>query len=81
MLSVEAKLVKNFSKKRIVIILVIIGIISLSLKLYTVDFSIPPHGDDFVYVIDAIQYNEGDFFLSQKKHPGWPLALAPFIKL
>jgi len=69
------------SRSRVILFLILICVISLGLKLYTVDFSIPPHGDDFVYVIDAIQYNEGDFFLSQKKHPGWPLALAPFMTI
>ena len=67
------------SKSKVILYLILICVISLGLKLYTVDFSIPPHGDDFVYVIDAIQYSEGDFFVSQKKNPGWPLFLAPFM--
>ena len=71
----------QLSGSRIIFYLILIIIISLGLKLYTVDFSIPPHGDDFVYVIDAIQYNEGDFFVSQKKNPGWPLFLAPFMSI
>ena len=66
-------------KKAIFFCLAIIIVISIPLKLYTVDFSIPPHGDDFSYVIDAIQYTEGDFFISQKKHPGWSLVLTPFM--
>ena len=69
------------SRSRVILFLILICVISLGLKLYTVDFSIPPHGDDFVYVIDAIQYNEGDFFVSQKKNPGWPLFLAPFMSI
>ena len=69
------------SRSRVILFLILICVISLGLKLYTVDFSIPPHGDDFVYVIDAIQYNEGDFFISQKKNPGWPLFLAPFMSI
>jgi hypothetical protein len=28
-----------------------------------------------------MQYNQGDFFLSQKKHPGWSLVLAPFTAI
>ena len=70
---------KEISKKNIVLFLIIIATISLGLKLYTVDFVIPPHSDDIGYVLTAVQYNEGDFFLSQKKHPGWPLVLTPFI--
>ena len=69
------------SRSRVILFLILICVISLGLKLYTVDFSIPPHGDDFVYVIDAVQYNEGDFFVSQKKNPGWPLFLAPFMSI
>ena len=59
----------------------IIVVISIPLKLYTVDFSIGIHYDDMEYVLDAIQYSEGDFFLDQKKNPGWPLFLTPFISL
>ena len=63
---------------RIIFYLILIIIISLGLKLYTVDFSIPAHSDDFGYILDSIQYGEGDFFISQKKHPGWSLVLTPF---
>jgi len=68
-------------KKIIFFCLITIMIISVPLKLYTVDFSIPSHTDDFGYIIDAVQYNQGDFFLSQKKNPGWPLFLAPFMSI
>ena len=53
---------KEISKKNIVLFLIIIATISLGLKLYTVDFAIPPHSDDIGYVLTAVQYNEGDFF-------------------
>ena len=66
---------------RIIFYLILIIIISLGLKLYTVDFSIPPHSDDFGYILDSIQYNQGDFFISQKKHPGWSLVLTPFMTI
>ena len=68
-------------KKIILFCLAIIVVISVPLKLYTVDFSIGIHYDDMEYVLDAIQYSEGDFFLDQKKNPGWPLFLTPFISL
>ena len=64
-------------KTWIVFYFILIVIISLGLKLYTVDFSIPPHSDDFGYILDSIQYNQGDFFISQKKQPGWSLVLSP----
>ena len=68
-------------KKIILFCLAIIVVISIPLKLYTVDFSIGIHYDDMEYVLDAIQYGKGDFFLDQKKNPGWPLFLTPFISL
>ena len=68
-------------KKAIFFCLITIIIISVPLKLYTVDFSIPSHTDDFGYIIDAVQYNQGDFFLSQKKNPGWSIFLTPFMSI
>ena len=71
----------QLSGTRIIFYLILIIIISLGLKLYTVDFSIPAHSDDFGYILDSIQYGEGDFFISQKKHPGWSLVLTPFMTI
>ena len=68
-------------KKISILCLILIGLISIPLKLYTVDFSLPSHLDDFRFVLDAVQYNQGDFFLSQKKHPGLSLVLTPFISI
>ena len=69
----------QISRSRIILYLVLICVISLGLKLYTIDFSLPPYSDDFGFLVDSIQYNQGDFFISQKKNPGWPLFLAPFL--
>ena len=71
----------QLSRSRIILYLILIIIISLGLKLYTVDFFIPPHTDDVSYITTAIEYSQGDFFLSQKKHPGWALVLAPFMTI
>ena len=71
----------QLSGTRIIFYLILIIIISLGLKLYTVDFSIPAHSDDFGYILDSIQYGDGDFFISQKKHPGWSLVLTPFMTI
>ena len=71
----------QLSRSKIALYLILICVISLGLKLYTVDFSIPPHSDDIAYVQGAIQYNEDDFFLSQKRSPGWSLFLAPFMSV
>ena len=71
----------QLSRSNIALYLVLIIVISLGLKLYTVDFSIPPHSDDFGYIVDSVQYNQGDFFISSKKNPGWSLFLAPFLSI
>ena len=71
----------QLSRSKIALYLILICVISLGLKLYTVDFSIPPHSDDIAYVQDAIQYSDGDFFLSSKRSPGWSLFLAPFMSV
>ena len=71
----------QLSRSKVILYLILICVISLGLKLYIVDFSIPPHTDDIAYVQDAIQYNEGDFFLSPKRSPGWSLFLAPFMSV
>ena len=71
----------QISRSRIILYLVLICVISLGLKLYTIDFSLPPHSDDFGFLVDSIQYNQGDFFISQKKNPGWSLFLAPFLSI
>lgn len=66
-------------KKNIILYLVIIALISLPFKLYTIDFSIPIHFDELGYTLDAFQYSNGDFFIPQKKNPGWPLFISPFL--
>ena len=70
--------IQNFSKKKIIITLFLILIVSLGLKLYTVDFSIPSHLDDMNFILRAFQYAQGDFFVDQKSNPGWYLFLTPF---
>ena len=73
----------NISKKQkqIIVFLIIIASVSVFLKLYTFDFSTPAHFDNLGYTLDAIQYSQGDFFMPQKKNPGWPLFIAPFYSL
>ena len=75
------QLTKQLPRSRIIFYLTLIIIISLGLKFYLVDFSSPPYGDDFGYVLNSIQYSQGDFFLSQKNHPGWSLVLTPFVTM
>ena len=68
-------------KKNIILFLIIIGIISLLFKLYTVDFSLPFRGDNLFYTLNALQYSQGDFFIPQKTNPGWPLFISSFLSL
>ena len=75
------QIITQLSGSRIIFYFILIIIISLGLKLYTVDFSVPPYSDDFGYITESIQYNQGDFFINQRKNPGWPLVLAPFITI
>lgn len=71
----------KISTKQIIVFLVVIGCISLFLKLHTFDFSIPVHFDNLGYSLDAIQYSQGDYFIPQKKNPGWPLFVTPFYAM
>ena len=71
----------NLINRKILLCLVIIALASLMPKLYTVDFSIPIHFDNLTYTLDALQYSHGDFFMPQKKNPGWPMFVAPFMTL
>ena len=70
-----------FTKRRIVIFLIVIALASLFCKLYTVDFSLPVANDNLGFTLNAIQYSQGDFFLQAKKGPGWPMFIAPFMTL
>ena len=69
------------TKRNIVLFLIIIGTISLLFKLLTVDFSLPFRGDNMIYTLEALQYSQGDYFISQKTNPGWPLFISPFLSL
>lgn len=69
------------SSKHIIVFLSIIGAISIFLKLHTFDFSIPIHFDNLGYALDSIQYSQGDYFIPQKKNPGWPLFVTPFYAM
>ena len=68
-------------KRNIMLFLIVIGIISLLFKLYTVDFSLPFRADNLFYTLQALQYSQGDFFIPQKTNPGWPLFISSFLSL
>ena len=61
---------QNYSKKKILSILLIIGLISLGLKLYTTDFSMPPPEDTYGYVLRGFSHINGDFSEPERKTLG-----------
>jgi hypothetical protein len=56
-------------------------IISLGLKLYLVDFSLPVNSDNLAYVLNGIAHSNGDFDHSPSRSIGWSLFLSPFFSL
>ena len=70
-----------FSKKNIALCLISIASISIILKLYFVDFSLPLINDGQWYSLQAISHINGDFEIHPKRNPGWSLFLTPFYGL
>lgn len=70
-----------FSKKTTIISLIIIGLSSLSLKLYLVDFSLPDTGDNWIYILRAIANSQGNFSETPDKTQGWNMFISPFFLL
>ena len=75
------KLTLNYSKKKIVVAIIIIALISLSLKLITFDPSLLPPEDTFGYTLRAISHSNGIFLEPERKTLGWSLVASPFISL
>ena len=71
----------KISKKTVVGVLIIIAIISLSLKLYTADFTNPVNSDSLAYSLAAISHTQGDFSQSSHRGIGWSLFVSPFYSL
>tara|TARA_Y100000590_G_scaffold358755_1_gene414283 strand:- start:3204 stop:4871 length:1668 start_codon:yes stop_codon:yes gene_type:complete len=71
----------KISKKTIISILIIIALISISLKLYTSDFSNPINSDSLAYSLAAISHTNGDFSQSSHRGIGWSLFVSPFYSL
>ena len=68
----------SISKKTVISILIIIALISISLKLYTTDFSNPINSDPLAYSLAAISHTNGDFSQSSHRGIGWSLIVSPF---
>ena len=70
----------KFNKKHAICLSIII-LISLILKIYTTNFSIPVNSDNLVYVLNAISYKNGDFSQLSDRSSGWSFFLYPFFNL
>ena len=75
----ETKL--QLSRSNVALYLILIVIISLGLKLYLVDFSLPVNSDSLAYVLNGIAHSNGDFDHSPSRSMGWSLFLSPFFSL
>ena len=69
----------NLSKKYIVLCLILICVISLSFKLYLVDFSVPVHSDNLAYTLNAVAHSNGDFTQPPHRAIGWSIFLSMFF--
>ncbi len=68
----------QISIKYVFITLASIISISLILKLYTTDFSIPVFSDNLSYALSAIAHTNGDFSQSSHRGIGWSIFVAIF---
>ena len=69
----------SLPQKHVVLCLILICVISLSFKLYLVDFSIPVHSDNLGYVLNAIAHSNGDFTQPPHRGIGWSMFLSIFF--
>ena len=69
---------KPISIKYTIITLVVIAVISVILKLYTMDFTLPVNSDPLAYAIAAISHTDGDFSQSSHRGIGWPIFVSLF---
>ena len=67
-------------KFRIIIFLILISCISLSMKLYLIDFSTFPNDEDALgYILRSISHTNGDYSPMSAKTLGWTIFLSPFL--
>ena len=71
----------QLSRSKIILCLVLIISISLGLKLYSTDFSLPVNSDNMLYAINAIAHTNGDFSQTSYVGIGWSLFVSPFFSL
>jgi len=67
--------------KKIIALLIIIVLISLGLKLYHIDFSLPYNTDNLGFILRGFSHLNGDFSQTPDKGLGWSLFIFPFFHL
>ena len=71
----------QLSRSKIILCLVLIISISLGLKLYSTDFSLPVNSDNLLFTLHAIAHTNGDFSQTSYVGIGWSLFVSPFFSL
>ena len=71
----------NLTTKKIIVFLILVVLISLGLKLYFIDFSIPYNTDNLGYIIRGFSHLSGDFSQTPDKGIAWSLFIFPFFHL
>ena len=70
------------NKSRVIIFLILISCISLSMKLYLIDFSTFPNDEDALgYILRSIAHTNDDYSPMSSKTLGWTIFLSPFLNL
>jgi hypothetical protein len=68
-------------RSKIILYIILIVGLSLGLKLYTTDFSLPVNSDNLLFTVLAIAHTNGDFSQTGYVGIGWSLFVSPFFSL
>ena len=71
----------NLTTKKIIVLLILVVLISLGLKLYYIDFSLPYNSDNLGFILRGFSHLSGDFSQSPDKGIAWSLFIFPFFNL
>ena len=71
----------NLTNKKIIVLLILVVLISLGLKLYYIDFSLPYNSDNLGFILRGFSHLSGDFDQLSDKGIGWSLFIFPFFNL
>ena len=71
----------NLTTKKIIGFLIVIILISVGLKLYHIDFTLPYNTDNLGFILRGFSHLNGDFSQTPDKGLGWSLFIFPFFHL